>query len=35
MRDMGKGVIVILREIDAPIRVYGKHWGGFRTGYKL
>jgi len=23
------------REIDAPIRVFGKHWGGFRTSYKL
>jgi hypothetical protein len=23
------------REIDAPIRVFGKHWGGFRSSYKL
>jgi hypothetical protein len=22
-------------EIDVPIRVRGRHWGGFRTGYKL
>ena len=21
--------------IDAPIRVFGKHWGGFRSSYKL
>ena len=33
-RDMGNGVIVMMREIDAPIRVFGKHWGGFRTAYK-
>jgi methyl-accepting chemotaxis protein len=34
-RDMGNGVIIMMREIDAPIRVFGKHWGGFRTAYKL
>jgi methyl-accepting chemotaxis protein len=34
-RDMGKGVVVMMREIDAPIRVFGKHWGGFRTAYKI
>lgn len=34
-RDMGTGVTVIVREIDAPIRVFGKHWGGFRTAYTL
>jgi methyl-accepting chemotaxis protein len=33
-RDMG-GVTVLVREIDAPIRVFGKHWGGFRTAYTL
>ncbi|HTQ83488.1 MAG TPA: methyl-accepting chemotaxis protein [Pseudolabrys sp.] len=33
-RDMGNGVIVVMREIDVPIRVFGKHWGGFRTAYK-
>lgn len=33
-RDMGNGVIVMMREIDVPIRVFGKHWGGFRTAYK-
>src|SRR5262249_47952632 len=30
-RDMGNGVTVVMREIDAPIRVFGKHWGGFRS----
>lgn len=34
-RDMGGGVTVMMREIDAPIRVFGRHWGGFRTAYKL
>jgi methyl-accepting chemotaxis protein len=34
-RDMGNGVTVVVREIDAPIRVFGKHWGGFRTAYTL
>ncbi len=34
-REMGTGLTVMTREIDAPIRVFGKHWGGFRTSYKL
>ena len=34
-REMGSGVTVMTREIDAPICVFGKHWGGFRTSYKL
>ena len=34
-RDMGNGVTVMMREIDVPIRVQGRHWGGFRTAYKL
>jgi methyl-accepting chemotaxis protein len=34
-RDMGNGLTVMTREIDAPIRVFGKHWGGFRSSYKL
>jgi methyl-accepting chemotaxis protein len=24
-----------MREIDVPIRVKGRHWGGFRTAYRL
>jgi len=32
-RDMGGGVTIVMREIDAPIRVLGQHWGGFRTAY--
>jgi methyl-accepting chemotaxis protein len=34
-RDMGNGVVIMMREIDAPIRLFGKHWGGFRTAYKI
>jgi methyl-accepting chemotaxis protein len=24
----------MMREIDVPIKVRGRHWGGFRTAYK-
>ena len=34
-RDMGNGQTVMMREIDVPIRVNGRHWGGFRTAYKI
>jgi methyl-accepting chemotaxis protein len=34
-RDMGYGVTVTMQEIVAPIRVNGKHWGGFRVAYKF
>lgn len=34
-RDMGNGNTVMMREIDVPIRVQSRHWGGFRTAYKL
>ena len=34
-RDMGNGKTVMMREIDVPIRINGRHWGGFRTAYKL
>ena len=33
-RNMGDR-IVMMWEIGAPIRVFGKQWGGFRTAYKL
>ncbi len=33
-RDMGDRV-VMMWEIGAPIRVFGKKWGGFRTAYTL
>src|SRR5207248_3199159 len=34
-RDMGNGNTIMMREIDVPIRVKGRHWGGFRTAYRL
>jgi methyl-accepting chemotaxis protein len=34
-RDMGNGNMVMMREIDVPICVKGRHWGGFRTAYRL
>ncbi len=34
-RDMGGGRFVMMKEIDAPIVVDGRHWGGFRTSYKI
>ncbi len=34
-RDMGGGTMVMMREVDAPIRLFGRHWGGFRTAYRL
>ena len=33
-RDMGDRIIMMW-EIGAPIRVFGKQWGGFRTAYSL
>jgi methyl-accepting chemotaxis protein len=35
LRDMGDGTNIMMQEIDAPIRVHGRHWGGFRTAYRL
>lgn len=34
-RDMGNGNIVWMKEVDAPVIVFGRHWGCFRTAYKL
>jgi methyl-accepting chemotaxis protein len=34
-RDMGGGQIVIMKELNAPIAVRGRHWGGLRMAYKL
>jgi methyl-accepting chemotaxis protein len=34
-RDMGNGKTIMMREMDVPIRVQGRHWGGLRTAYKL
>jgi methyl-accepting chemotaxis protein len=24
----------MMQEVDAPIRIFGRHWGGLRTAYK-
>jgi methyl-accepting chemotaxis protein len=34
-RDMGGGQFVLMKDISAPIRVKGRHWGGFRIGVKV
>lgn len=34
-RDLGGGTFVVMREVDAPILVGGRHWGGFRTAYRF
>lgn len=34
-RDMGGGRLVLMKEVDAPITVAGKHWGGLRIGYRF
>jgi methyl-accepting chemotaxis protein len=34
-RDMGGGAFLVMHEISAPIRVAGRHWGGFRIGFRL
>ncbi|MBL8572528.1 MAG: PilZ domain-containing protein [Hyphomicrobiaceae bacterium] len=34
-RDMGGGNMVLVKEIDAPLYIGGKHWGGLRTAYRM
>ena len=34
-RDMGNGVSVQMKEVDAPIQFLGRHWGGVRMAYKF
>jgi methyl-accepting chemotaxis protein len=34
-RDMGGGNFVMMKDVSAPIRVGGKHWGGVRLAYKV
>jgi methyl-accepting chemotaxis protein len=33
-RDMGGGQFALMKDVSAPIYVQGRHWGGFRMGYK-
>jgi methyl-accepting chemotaxis protein len=32
-RDMGGGRYVLMKDLSAPITVFGRHWGGLRVGY--
>ncbi len=32
-RDMGGGRYVLMKDLSAPITVFGRHWGGLRIGY--
>ena len=34
-RDMGGGKFALMKDVSAPITVQGRHWGGFRIGYKI
>ncbi|TCM80991.1 methyl-accepting chemotaxis protein [Rhodovulum steppense] len=34
-RDMGGGQFVLMKDLSAPIHVGGRHWGGFRMGYRF
>ncbi len=34
-RDMGGGDYVLMKDLSAPIRVNGRHWGGLRIGYRF
>jgi methyl-accepting chemotaxis protein len=34
-RDMGNGVLVQMKEVDAPITLRARHWGGVRMAYRL
>jgi methyl-accepting chemotaxis protein len=35
LRDMGGGVTYVMREVDAPLRINGRHWGGVRMAYRM
>ncbi|MBI3503706.1 MAG: methyl-accepting chemotaxis protein [Proteobacteria bacterium] len=34
-RDMGGGQYTLMKDVSAPIRVDGRHWGGLRLAYKI
>ncbi|MBY0612521.1 MAG: hypothetical protein K2P80_10090 [Beijerinckiaceae bacterium] len=34
-RDMGNGEIVLMKEVDSPIKVRGRHWGGVRLAFRI
>jgi methyl-accepting chemotaxis protein len=34
-RDLGGGKFIMVAEVDAPIRVCGRHWGALRIAYRI
>jgi methyl-accepting chemotaxis protein len=34
-RDMGGGNFVLMKDLSAPIVVFGRHWGGLRLAYRF
>ena len=34
-RDMGGGNFVLMKDVSAPIKVKGRHWGGLRLAYAI
>ncbi len=34
-RDMGGGQLLLMKDASAPITIRGRHWGGFRIGFKV
>ena len=34
-RDMGGGHFIVMKEVDSPITVNGRHWGGVRLAFKF
>ena len=34
-RDMGGGQFIVMKEVDAPVTVNGRHWGGVRLAFKF
>lgn len=34
-RDMGGGHFIMMKDASCPIFIKGRHWGGFRMGYKV
>jgi methyl-accepting chemotaxis protein len=34
-RDMGGGNFIVMKEVDSPITVNGRHWGGVRLAFKF
>lgn len=34
-RDMGGGRFAMMKDVSAPIRVQGRHWGGLRLAYRI